>query len=502
MKQLLFGFLLTVFTIPVLMAQELLLPAPYTDHMVLQRNRPLTLTGQAPAGKTVQLAFKGETIRTTADATGRFRFSLPAQPAGGPYDLSFTCGTSTVVCRDVYVGEVWLCSGQSNMQFALQDCSTAAEDLALADSLPQLHLYNMCAAFIPFREIWSPERIAAVDRGDYIRQGQWTVCSAEAARHFSAIAFHVGRLLADSLQCHIGLIANALDGCTTEGWIDGETLQREVPEILEGNWTENEHIMAWSRHRAQYNLQRTTVTQHRHPYEPTYLYDAAIRPLAAYPLRGVLWYQGESNAERVAIHERLFESLQHSWRANWQDPALPFHFVQIASLSNRPTWPAFRDSQRRLAEKLPFTYMTVSHDMGEADNIHPTRKRVIGERLAASVLHHTYKYKDIVPSGPTPRRAYRTAGQEVCIEMDHAEGLHTGNGTGAADFEMADKAGRFIPCTALTLKDGEILLRLPRSLTQAVKVRFAYRDRTTAQLLNAAGLPCPTFEINVETGCK
>ena len=497
MLRFLLGFILTFITFSPLDAQPLQLPAPYSDHMVLQRNRPLLLKGRAGAGQEVRLSFDGACHRTRTDSSGTFTFRLPARPAGGPYRLTFSCGAEVKTLNEVYIGEVWLCSGQSNMQFALKDCSTAAGDLAAADTLSRVHLYNMCAAFIPYREIWDAERISAVDRGGYIRTGRWEKCSAATAGSFSAIGFHVGRILARELGCHVGILANALDGCTTEGWIDRTTLQREVPEILEGNWTENPNIMSWSRHRAQYNLQKVDLQKHRHPYEPAYLYDAAIRPLEAYPVRGILWYQGESNAELVAMHERLFTALQHSWRQTWNDPELPFYFVQISSLAERPSWPEFRDSQRRLAEQLPYTYMTVSHDMGEADNIHPVRKRIIGERLASSVLHHTYGFQDITPSGPVPLRACLQTDGRLCLTFSEAEGLHLGKDTGAGDFEIAGQNGHFLPCPRLWTENSRLLLQLPAGIEHPCSIRFAYRDRSTAQLLNAAGLPCPTFKLSV-----
>lgn len=489
--------MLTLFTLSAAASSRLKLPVLYGDHMVLQRNRPILLHGNAPADSEVRLDFNGTLHTVRTDSHGRFVFHLPARPAGGPYRLIFSCGPDRQTLSEVYIGEVWLCSGQSNMQFALKDASTAAEDLITADTLSRIHLYNIYGAFIPYRDIWSEERINEVDRGGYVRFGGWQKCSAQTAGSFSAIGFHVGRILAEKLGCHVGLIANALDGSTTEGWTDRETLHDEVPEILEGLWTDNVHIMAWARRRARYNLQKTDISRHRHPYEPAYLYDAAVRPLEAYPLKGVLWYQGESNAELAETHGRIFTALEHSWRKTWNDPHLPFHFVQIASLSKRPTWPHFRDSQRRLADRLPDTYMTVSHDMGEPDNIHPTRKRIIGERLAASVLHHTYGFKDISAEGPQPRRAVLLQGHTVRIDFDQADGLHTDKGTGAAEFEVTDRNGRTAACTELRIGEGCVRLRFPDGFGTPCSVRFAYRDNSTARLLNGAGLPCSTFLLKL-----
>ena len=498
MKHFLFFLLLLVSAYIPVCAQSLRLPVTFSDHMVLQRNRPLTFTGEAPAQKRVKLTLNSKIFTTVSDDKGRFVFQLPAFAAGGPYTMELVCENERKTFHDVYIGEVWLCSGQSNMQFALEDCSTATEDLAAADTLDRIHLYNIGAAFIPFREIWGKERIETVDRGGYISFGSWQKCSAATARRFSAIGFHVGRILAQRLGCHIGLIANALDGCTTEGWIDRRTLEDNVPEILQGHWTDNTNIMSWSRRRARYNLQQTDIGQHRHPYEPTYLYDAAIRPLEAYPLRGVLWYQGESNAELVDMHCRLFTALERSWRQTWNDPQLPFYTVQIASLDSRPTWPAFRDSQRRLADSLQYTYMTVSHDMGEADNIHPTRKRTIGERLAASVLHHSYDFDRVTPCGPSPQRAFVSGPHELCIVFDQAEGLHFGAGSGAADFEVGGADGYFTACTSYRTEGNRLLLTFSSQISAPQRVRFAYRDCSVAQLLNAASLPCSTFMLDIE----
>lgn len=497
MIRFLFSLMLTLFTLAAAASSLLKFPVLYGDHMVLQRNQPIRLHGNAPAGSEVHLDFNGTPYTVRTDSHGRFAFCLPARPAGGPYRLVFSCGAERKTLSEVYVGEVWLCSGQSNMQFALKDASTAAEDLKTADTLSRVHLYNIYGSFIPYREIWNKERIDEVDHGRYVHFGGWQKCSAQTAGGFSAIGFHVGRILAEKLGCHIGLIANALDGSTTEGWTDRQTLHDEVPEILEGLWTDNPHIMAWSRRRARYNLQMTDISRHRHIYEPAYLYDAAVRPLEAYPLKGVLWYQGESNAERIKTHERLFTALEHSWRKTWNAPHLPFHFVQISSLSKRPTWPQFRDSQRHLADRLPDTYMTVSHDMGEANNIHPTRKRIIGERLAASVLHHTYGFKSIVSEGPQPLRAVLLQDHMVRIDFGQADHLHTDQATHAADFEVTDYGGRTAACKELRLGKDCVWLRLPDGFGTPHSVRFAYRDSSTARLLNAAGLPCSTFLLEI-----
>lgn len=484
-------------------AHSLKLPAVVSSGMVVQRDRPIRLTGLTDPGTVVRAVLSDSGAapmaegKAEADSDGHFAVTLPARKAGGPYRLTVKAGRTERILRDVYVGEVWLCSGQSNMELRIRQIQTKQADLQLADRSPKVHLFNMPSAFELIAEHWTKQRAESIDRGEFIDQGRWTKSSSKAAANFSAIGFHFARLLADSLGCHVGIISNSVGGSMTENWIDRRVLEEHVPELMAGPWTENPNIMGWSRRRAIYNL-KLLPAGHHHPFEPGYLHRYAIRPLDGFPLRGILWYQGESNTDLREMHEKLFPLLVDSWRKEWAEPDLPFYYVQIAGLNKRPNWPDFRDSQRRLESARKGLYMTVSADLAEANNIHPTRKRPIAERLLRSALFHSYGHRGLVPSGsPRPERATLSADGQVVIDFSEAQGLRLERPGSAADFSLCGADGRFLPADRVEVKGNSVLLRCSR-IANPTAVRFAWKDFTTVRLVNSVGLPCSTFELKID----
>ena len=235
---------------------------------------------------------------------------------------------------------------------------------------------------------WDSTRLDSVNHLLYVQTGVWERSNTKAAQKFSSIAFNYGRLLADSLGCHVGIISNAVGGSGCENWIDRSTLEEFFPAILR-NWKQNDFIMRWILDRAAHNTKHTQSKHQRHPYEPAYLFESAILPLERYNIRGVLWYQGESNAENVEVHERLFPLLEKSWRKYFNQASLPFYTVQLSSIATRPSWPHFRDSQRQLAEADDNTWMTICSDLGDSLDVHPRQKWQVAYRLALSALCHT-----------------------------------------------------------------------------------------------------------------
>lgn len=479
------------------------LPMTYGNSMVLQRERPIPLTCEATPGTTVRATLTdahGKAVKTSAhaDAKGHWTATLPAMPAGGPYTLTFTAGKEHRELTDVWVGEVWLCSGQSNMELQLDNIATARRDLATADTLSRLHLLNMPSPWPVYAQVWPASFTDSIDRHLVHQTGSWARCNAKTAAPFSAIAFHFGRVLADSLKCHVGLINNAVGGATTEGWIDSLSLATEVPEILQGDWRKNPNIMEWARQRADYNLSASpTDRPHRHPYAPTFLYDEALRPVAGYGLRGVIWYQGESNADLPQMHARLFPLLEKSWRKAFANPELPFITVQLSSIATRPIWPEFRNSQRLLADSLPNTWMAVSSDLGDSLDVHPRRKAPVGERLAASALHNVYGLEHVVPEGPKPVVAVLFNDGNVAIRFKHADGLRTADGKAPITFELAGSDGVFHPATA-TVSNHAVKLKA-EGVDHPVEVRYGWQPFTHANLVNAVGYPCSTFRMKVLT---
>ena len=332
----------------------------------------------------------------------------------------------------------------------------------------------------------------------------WKTATPEVVRAFSAVAFNFGRVLCDSLpDVPIGIICNAVGGSTTESWIDRTTLEWEFPNILR-DWRNGDFGQPWARGRMTQNIAHALDKEspaynalQRHPYEPAYLFEAAIAPLGHLPIKGVLWYQGESNAHNIEVHEHLFRLLEQSWRQHFarrwncefqKKPVLPFYVVQLSSLP-RPSWPAFRDSQRRLADELPNTWMAVSTDLGDSADVHYRTKRPVGERLALQALHHTYGHS-LVSEGPSPRSAVRGQNHTLVLRFDHADGLTCSRG-----FELASSDGLFYPAD-IKIEGDKILLSSP-AVKNPVVVRYGWSGFTDADLRNAQGLPASTFQMSV-----
>ena len=462
------------------------LPELYGNGMVLQRNRPITLRGMADAGEKVKVVFDGQKQETKAGLDGTWRVSFPPHNAGGPFTLSFATKNRKAEYNDVYVGEVWICSGQSNMEFRVNQANTMEQDVNDGKRLSLLHLYNMSPEVTTDNREWTLDEIAKVNRLDLLRKGPWaSATDAEAVKKFSAVAYNFGRVLADSLQVPVGLICNAVGGTTTESWVSRTMLENEYSMILR-NWLNNDHTQAWARGRAQLNLKRAERPEmQRHPYQPSYMFEAGILPLQKYDVQGVIWYQGESNADKPELHEKLFTLLEKSWRRYFHNRNLPFYTVQLSSL-NRTHFPKFRQSQQQLADRLPNTYMVVTSDLGNPTDVHPRSKRPVGERLAAQALRHSYNY-NIEDEGPKPANA-EWENKYVRINFTHADGMTLTQG-----FELMGPDGRYHKAQAKV--EGTAIIVSADGVKNPIAVRYAWEPYTTADLTNAQGFHASTFEL-------
>lgn len=463
------------------------MPLLYTDNMVLQRDCPLTLRGKADAGQKVTVAVAGEKGTAIAGSDGKWAVTLRPLKAGGPYTLTVSAGKRKLTYNNVLVGEVWLCSGQSNMEFYLNWASTAKRDVPQAAN-DGIRLYDMKGRWRTDAKKWDASVLDSLNRLQYYKETQWEVCSPATAGSFSAVAYYFGKMLQDSLKVPVGLICNAIGGSPTEAWIDRNTLEYRFPAILR-DWTQNDFIQDWVRGRAALNIKRATSKLQRHPYEPCYLYEAGIRPLEQFPVRGVIWYQGESNAHNREAHEKLFKLLVESWRKNWNNAQLPFYYVQLSSI-DRPSWPWFRDSQRRMMQEIPYSAMAVSSDHGDSLDVHPKNKQPIGERLGRWALNKTYGREDVVPSGPLFRGVEYKDGAAY-VSFDYAEGLRASDGKPLRTFEVAEMEGVYYPATAEVV--GDRIKVYNKNVKNPLHVRYGWQPFTRANLVNGAGLPASTF---------
>ena len=219
--------------------------------------------------------------------------------------------------------------------------------------------------------------------------GRWSVSDSTSAKDFSAIAYYFGKNIAHEENVPVGLIQVAVGGSPIESWIDRYTFEHDdkVVDVLT-NWRKSDFIMPWVRERAGVNLKNATNTKQRHPYDPCYNFEAGVSEFTKFPIKGVIWYQGESNAHNIELYEHLMPVLVQSWRKAW-GTNLPFYYVQLSS-TDRPTWPAFRDAQNRIQKQIPNSGMAISMDYGDATNVHPIKKKQVADRLALLALKYTY----------------------------------------------------------------------------------------------------------------
>ena len=464
----------------------------FSDHMVLPREKTFAIQGKADAGEKVTVTVDAAVYQAVADNRGRWCVEIGPHPAGTGSQLRIQSATASLVYRDVAFGDIWLCSGQSNMEFEVRQSS---------DATPRpdagLRLYDMKCNWRTDNVDWPASALDSVNRLQYFAPTRWMPTSDAAIARFSAVGYAFGQMLRDSLQVPIGLICNAIGGSTTESWIDRETLETRYPAILR-DWLHNDLIMEWARGRAEKNLSNRAASVDgyglvptRHPYEPCYNFEAGILPLDHYPITGVIWYQGESNAERVEVHEELFPLLVDSWRSYFSD--IPFYFVQLSSL-NRTCWPIFRDSQRRLMDSRPGLGMVVTSDLGDPTAVHYRQKRPVGERLAMQALEKHYGHA-VKADGPLAKEVARV-GQDVYVDFYPQEALRSVDGGPIVGFEVQDAADGLFHPVAAEVSGG--LVRLDCAAIRAPKaVRYAWQPYTRANLVNTTVLPASTFRLPV-----
>lgn len=467
-----------------------LLPV-YGNGMVLQQLRPIRIAGTADSGTPVTVTLGDDMATTTAGLDGNWHVDLPPRAVARNLEMTIWSPDNTITLRNIAIGEVWIASGQSNMEFELKDAIGSAEDIAAASD-PDLRFYSMRGTPTDGRR-WTDSIMEDVNSMRYYRPTSWQAVSPKNAPQLSAVAYYFARALRDSLDVPVGIIANAVGGSPTESWIDIETIWQEMPYILR-DWRHNDYLQPWVRQRAMENSGKDP--HDRHPYEPTYLFSTGIRPLGQLPIGGVIWYQGESNAHNIELHEELFGMMTRSWRKHFGRPSLPFYFVQLSSL-NRPSWPEFRDSQRRMADNMAGIEMAVSSDLGDSLDVHPRRKREVGERLALQALHNTYGY-NMISEGPKPT-GIRAEGDTLVITMANGAGMHPAGGDRLLTFEVsAVEDGVYYPAQAEIVNDATIRVysmqvKDPRS------VRYGWQPFTRANLVNEKGLPASTFKMSLPT---
>ena len=440
--------------------------------MVLQRGAAVAIWGLADAGENITVSFAGQQKKTIADKDGKWMVKLDAMKASDkPQSMSIE-GTNTIVLQNILVGEVWLCSGQSNMEYTMMKESKFAHALrstGLDSSALKNERNTSIRLFLVKRDLTKPD-------GGGVNKG-WNEAEGESLRAFSAAGYFFAKNLFEELHVPIGMIASSVSGSAIEPWMPGE--------VKKDSGTQNLSI---------------------DESQPGKFYTGMIKPLAPFTLKGFLWYQGETNCflKETTAYTFKFTHLVNSWRRLWNEPDASFYFVQIAPfqyskggqkiLLTETDLPAFRQAQAA-ALSLPHTGMVITTDLVDnTTDIHPTYKWEIGRRLALLALAHDYG-KNVSYSGPVFKKAERK-NDAVEISFDHAEhGLMSIDNQALNSFEIAGTDGHFVPADAST-EGSKLLVRSPAVASPAF-VRFAWNETAQPNFFNKDGLPAAPFESSV-----
>jgi sialate O-acetylesterase len=474
---------------------EARLPGILGSHMVLQRDRPIHIWGWSNPGEKVSVVFHGTTRDIAANSLGNWSVFLPPESAGGPYQLTVTSG-NTIMLDDVLVGDVWLASGQSNMEMPLKGfpgapLKNSAEEIAHAGQ-PQIRLLH-----IPHKAADFPLRNSDTS---------WTLCSPETAANFSAVAYFFGRELNAREHVPIGLIDATWGGTVAEAWMSLEAISADAAlmpvfatraHMMESQG-ETAAILAKER-REDLAARQAGQAPPNHAWRPdpaswapAALFNGMVAPEVSYTIKGVIWYQGESNSRRgfAPMYARIFPALIADWRAQWHAGDFPFLFVQIANFKSNAAeeWAIIREAQRR-SLAVANTAMVVTADIGDPDNVHPADKQTVGARLALAARALAYG-ENVEYSGPLFRQA-TPEGDNMRVWFDHTANGLVARGDALQGFEIAGDDGHFASAAARI--DGKTVVIGSVGVAEPKYVRYGWANAPVVNLYNSDGLPASPF---------
>ena len=450
----------------VILRAEVKLPAIFSDNMVLQQQTDVAFWGKATPGANVSLktSWNGKSYSVRADKDGNWKTKVSTPSAGGPYTVTIS-DSKAVTIKNVMIGEVWVCSGQSNMEMPVkgywnQPVSGSNEFIA-SSSNDQIRLITL-------------PRIASLTPIDDF-QGSWKSCEPENVANFSATAYFFGLMLNKALKVPVGLICTAWGGTRIEPWIS------------EAGFTNFDWIKLPDKNVPQEKLSQQT---------PTVLFNAMINPIAGYGIRGAIWYQGEANRNEPVQYRKLMPRLAENWRSVWGVGEFPMYYVQIAPYDYGPAGlnsALLREAQFKAATEGKNMGMACIMDTGEKDCIHPANKKVAGDRLAYLALIKTYGKKGFACDGPVLKEM-KVEGNQVKLTFDNAVNGLTSFGKQLSCFEVAGANKRFFPAQAFITNAGVTLFS--PLVNEPVAVRYAFKDFIIGDLFNTEGLPASSFRTD------
>jgi len=446
---------------------QIKLPAIFGDNMVLQQQTDVAFWGNATANSNVSVktSWNGKSYSAHADKDGNWKVKVATPSAGGPYTVTVSEGKS-ITFRNVMIGEVWVCSGQSNMEMPMK----GYKNQPVAGS----NEFIASSSNIQIRLITVPRVTSLTPLVDF--KGDWKTGEPENVSEFSATAYFFGLMLNRTLKVPVGLICTSWGGTRIEPWISENGFKKF-------DWVKLPDKTA-------------TKTENLSPQTPTVLFNAMINPIVGYGIRGAIWYQGESNRNEPAQYQQLIPGLVENWRSVWSVGEFPFYYVQIAPYDYGPTGlnsAYLREAQLKASTAIPNIGMACIMDTGEKDIIHPANKKAAGDRLAYLALVKTYGMKGFACEGPVLKEM-KVEGSLVKLTFNNVANGLASLGKELSCFEVAGANKRFFPAKAFITNDG-ITLFSP-SVSEPVAVRYAFKDFIIGDLFNNEGLPASSFRTD------
>jgi len=478
-----------VLLFPPIARSDVKLPGLISDGMVLQQGVPVRIWGWADEGEKVTVRFRGQTVTSTAE-NGKWSVTLQPTKAGGPFAMTIQ-GKNTISFKNVLVGEVWVCSGQSNMQFPLSRAFEAEKHIAKASN-PMIRLFTV-------------PRTKSDEPLDDVKSS-WQMCTPETVKNFSAVAYFFGRDLQKSLGVPVGLIHSSWGGSPAEVWISKPVLSAnpELKVILDNY---EKAVAAYQKAMAKYKEavkeakkkgKRVSIRRPRAPWKPCTLYNGMIAPLLPYAIKGVIWYQGESNAARAAQYRRLFPTLIQNWRRDWRLGDITFLAVQLAPFMpikpepSESNWAELREAQLLATRLLPRVGLAVITDVGNQHDIHPKKKEPVGARLALAARGIAYGEK-ITYSGPI-YKCMDIVGDKIILHFDFVGKGLVAKGGPLKGFAIAGEDHKFVWADAKI--KGDTVVVWSKKVPRPVAVRYGWADFPTGNLWNKDGLPASPFRTD------
>ncbi|MBC7889769.1 MAG: sialate O-acetylesterase [Ferruginibacter sp.] len=477
---------------------EVRLPAIINDNMVLQQKSTIVLWGWADAGEkiTIAVSWDNKPVNITCDDKGNWTTNIKTKAAGGPYTINFTA-SNNITIKNVLLGEVWLASGQSNMEFFVNK-TTNNSYTGVINYQQEIKE----ADYPAIRMIDIPNKVADEPQTDFT--GKWKICSPQTVDTFSAVAYYFAREIYKATGFPIGIINSTWGGTPAESWTKKSVLENDpgFNEILERYKKQcaefpaelEKHKLALDKWKADTSKRKGGAPAGpigpNHNKSPYKLYNGMIAPIVHYTLKGVIWYQGESNVDRAFQYRRLFPAMIADWRSDFKNPQLPFYFVQISP--HRSQHAEIRDAQLYAYRTVPHTGMAVTTDNGDSLDIHPRNKKLVGERLSLWALKNEYGKKTIVVSGPL-YKSVKMESNKIRIAFDYADGLISKGGS-LKEFTIAGNDQNFVPAQAII--EGNTIVVWSDVVANPAAVRFAWRNVPSPNLFNKAGLPASPFRTD------